>query len=88
MQTNIIGIKELIKNLKKVYQLINEGQEFLVVKNSRPAFKIVPIEKQTNIKKYNLKDFAQIKFTTEDKNLSQNIDKIITVDKNLNKCFS
>ena len=76
MQTNIIGIKELIKNLKNIYEQINNGNEFIVVKNSKPAFKIVPIE-ENRIKKYNLNDFKKIKIKIKNKKLSQDIDKIL-----------
>jgi len=43
---NIIGIKELIKNLKTVYREVDRGNEFIVVKNSKPAFRIIPIDKK------------------------------------------
>jgi antitoxin (DNA-binding transcriptional repressor) of toxin-antitoxin stability system len=76
MNTQIIGIKQLHSTLKKVASAALMGQSFLVVKNSKPVFKIEPV-KSPNGKKYNLKDFSAVKFFTKDKNLSKKIDQIM-----------
>ena len=44
MNTQIIGIKKLHKNLKQISEATLDGQSFLVVKNSKPVFKIQPID--------------------------------------------
>ncbi len=75
MNTQIIGIKQLHSTLKKVADAALMGQSFLVVKNSKPVFKIEPIKSVGN-KKYSLKDFSKIKFFAKDKNLSKKIDQI------------
>lgn len=74
-QAQIIGIKQLHKDLKKISALVLEGQEFIVVKNSKPAFKIVPLESPKA--KFTLKDLSQLQFNTGNKNLSKEIDKIL-----------
>ena len=76
MNTQIIGIKQLHSTLKKVADAAMLGQSFLVVKNSKPVFKIEPV-KTVGSKKYNLKDFSMIKFSAKDKNLSKKIDQIV-----------
>lgn len=66
----------MYKNLKDISKKALEGQSFLVVKNSKPIFRIEPI-KETGLKKYNLGDLKKIQFVVQDKNLSKNIDKSI-----------
>lgn len=78
---HIIGVKELLQNLKMVYQKIDVGEEFIVVKNSKPAFRIVPVEeKKTQVSKKShnafLKKLKKIQFRGN-KDLSQNIDSIV-----------
>ena len=76
MNDKIIGIKELHTKLKIVSNETLEGQSFIVIKNSKPVFKIVPLEKNSLLK-YSLDDFKKIQFTVNDKNLSKKIDNII-----------
>lgn len=75
MNEQIIGIKQLYTNLKEISHEALYGQSFIVVKNSKPVFRIEPIE-TVKKKKYNLEDFKKIQFKGG-KNLSKNIDKII-----------
>jgi len=44
MKTNILGLKELRENMQKYTSLVEKGQSFVVVKKSKPVFKIVPPE--------------------------------------------
>ena len=79
--TNIIGIKELIKNLKTIYREVDRGNEFIVVKNSKPAFRIIPVDKKEKSREKVdntdlVKKLEKIQFSGNE-NLSQNIDKII-----------
>ena len=41
---NIIGLKDLRENLPAYTEKINQGATFLVVKKSKPIFRISPIE--------------------------------------------
>jgi len=64
-----------------IYQKVNQGNEFIVVKNSKPAFKIVPINKKEKINhqednKKLIKKLKKIQFV-KNKNLSQKIDNIV-----------
>lgn len=69
METNIIGIRELHKRLKEVSKDALSGRSFIVVKNTRPVFRIEPYKEKK--KKYSLEHF-------EKENLSRGFDdKII-----------
>ncbi len=76
MDTKIISVKQLHKELKNIADLALKGHSFIVVKNSKPVFRIEPI-KENKIKKYTLDDFRKIQFRFKNKNLSKNIDNII-----------
>jgi prevent-host-death family protein len=72
---NIIGIKQLHQELKQVADRVQEGSTYIVVKNSKPVFRIVPIDRGQHAK-YCLKDLDQARFRGS-KNLSKDIDKTI-----------
>jgi prevent-host-death family protein len=38
----IIGLKELSQNAGRIAERVQNGEEFIVVKRSKPVFKIVP----------------------------------------------
>lgn len=78
VKLQIIGVKQLYKQLKQISQATLQGQSFLVVKNSKPVFRIEPIETAQQ-KKYTLEDFKKIQFKMKDndRHLSKNIDKIV-----------
>ena len=42
MKTHILGLKELRENMQKYASLVERGESFIVVKKSKPVFKIVP----------------------------------------------
>jgi len=42
-QANIIGLKELRQNMSAFAEKIQKGQTFIVVKQSKPLFKISPL---------------------------------------------
>ncbi len=46
MKTNILGLKELRENMEKYASLIEKGRSFIVVRKSKPIFKIVPPESE------------------------------------------
>lgn len=76
MRLQIIGIKQLHKELKRISQRARQGESFLVVKNSKAVFKIEPIEPISE-KRYTLEDFKKLQFETADKKLSEHIDEIV-----------
>lgn len=78
METQIIGVKQLHKELKKISAKALRGHSFIVVRNSKPVFRIEPInQKSLKKKKYTMDDLWKIRFKNRDKNLSRNIDKIL-----------
>ena len=72
----IIGVKQLYKNLKGITRRVQKGESFIVVKRSKPVFRLVPY-RPAKPKKYALKDLAKLQFKTGDKKLSQKIDEIV-----------
>jgi len=73
---HIIGIKQLQTQLKKLTQQVQAGNSFIVVKNSKPVFRIEPIEGQ-RVKRYTLADLKKLQFRSGQKNLSKSIDSVI-----------
>ena len=43
---NIIGLKELRENIENYIFQIKKGKSFIVVKRSKPVFKLVPFESE------------------------------------------
>lgn len=46
MKNNIVGLKELRGNMQKYASLVERGESFVIVRKSRPIFKIVPPESE------------------------------------------
>ena len=44
MHKNIIGLKEFRENVETFAKKVNKGDSFIVVRGSKPLFKIVPLE--------------------------------------------
>jgi prevent-host-death family protein len=40
----IVGLKELRKNMEKYAKQVNKGESLLVIKRSKPLFRISPVE--------------------------------------------
>ena len=80
MQT-FISTKDLYSNIKKVNEQVQKGMTFVVLKYSRPAYKITPLEQaDTEIsKQYTLKDISKFTFTSKnpEKNLAIDFKKHI-----------
>ncbi len=79
MDTQIIGIKQLQSQLKRIADEALLGKSFTVVRNSQPVFKIEPVAK-TEQKKYSLKDLSRLQEEigfNGGKNLSKDIDRIV-----------
>lgn len=76
MDPSIIPINQVYRELKSITTKVQKGSSFLVVKNSKPVFKIVPLDTVSPPKKYNLQDFTKISFSGA-KGLSKKIDTFI-----------
>ena len=80
MNTNIIptqiGMRELVRNAKKISEAVNRGEEFEVYVHSVPTFRVSKIEPKKVIK-YTWEDLKKIQFSSGDKHLADNIDKIV-----------
>jgi antitoxin (DNA-binding transcriptional repressor) of toxin-antitoxin stability system len=76
----IVGIKQLHTELKTIPNRIENGEEFIVVKNSKPVFRIVslrvPRGEAAQKKKKKFLDLSDIQFRGGE-SLSQDIDKIL-----------
>ncbi len=53
----IVGLKELRQNLNKYAFHIQKGESFIVIKRSKPLFKISPVEEEWE----EIVDFTKIK---------------------------
>ena len=74
--SNIIGIKELQGNLKRVADAAQRGETFIVVRDSKPVFRIEPILRVSG-KKRTLSDLLKAaRFSHPDPKLSQKIDEV------------
>ena len=58
MKTLILGLKELRENMQKYASLVEKGESFVVVKKSKPLFKIVSPESEEQWEM--LADFTKI----------------------------
>jgi antitoxin (DNA-binding transcriptional repressor) of toxin-antitoxin stability system len=56
---NIIGLKELRENVGQYAQQVAKGKSFIVVRQSKPLFKISPIDEEENWE--TVIDFTKIK---------------------------
>jgi len=43
---NIVGLKELRQNINKYIAEVKKGKEFVILKRSRPVFRLVPYKKE------------------------------------------
>ncbi|NIA09604.1 MAG: hypothetical protein GWP10_07720 [Nitrospiraceae bacterium] len=77
MSIKIIGIKQLYTNLKNITKETSQGTSFLVVKNSKPTFKIVPLNNNHDNNQFTLDDLKDVQFEGGNKNMSQKIDKYL-----------
>lgn len=44
MKNNIVGLKKLRENIETYISKVKEGESFIIIKKSKPVFKIVPPE--------------------------------------------
>ncbi|MBI2454421.1 MAG: hypothetical protein HYV54_02540 [Parcubacteria group bacterium] len=60
MSNSIVGLKELRENLETYAAQIKKGRSFVVLKKSRPIFKISPVEEDDSLWE-TIIDFTRIK---------------------------
>jgi len=76
----IIGVKQLYKDIQKIAKRTAKGESFLVVSRSKPIFEINPHQqpkKQRGKKRTLLEEFEELQFNSGEKDLSKKIDKIV-----------
>ena len=71
-----IGMRELVRNAKKIKEAAARGESFDVQDHGVTAFRIVPPMPEKIIK-YTWEDLKKIRFSSDDKNLAMNIDKYL-----------
>lgn len=49
MKTPILGLKELRENMEKYISQVGKGKSFIVVKKSKPVFKISSVDEDEEI---------------------------------------
>lgn len=74
--TNIIGVKELYKNLHKVAAKTKKGQSFLVMKHMKPLFEINPVHTTTTGQRL-LGALKKMQIKSGDPDLSKKVDEIV-----------
>ncbi len=60
MENAIVGLKELRENMEKYASLIKKGKSFIVVKRSKPLFKISSIDEDDGLWE-TVVDFTRLK---------------------------
>lgn len=60
MKNSIVGLKNLRENLDDYISEVNKGKSFIVVKKSRPVFKISPPDEDSDLWETVI-DFTKIK---------------------------
>ena len=58
--SKIIGLKEFRENVSEIEKKVREGQSFLVVKRSKPIFRISPLDRENELWEEVI-DFTKIK---------------------------
>ena len=59
MKTSILGLKELRENTGKYIYRVKKGDSFIVVRKSKPVFKIVPADSEEQWE--TVVDFTKVK---------------------------
>lgn len=57
--TSLVGLKELRKNVAKYTKQVQSGHSFVVMKHSKPLFKITPLDEEGQWEE--VIDFTKIK---------------------------
>ena len=56
---NMVGLKELRQNIDKYIAEVNKGKNFIVLRRSKPLFRLVPPEKEEDWEE--VVDFTKIR---------------------------
>jgi len=56
---NIVGLKELRQNIDKYIAQINKGKDFIVLRRSKPLFRLVPPDREEDWEE--VVDFTRIR---------------------------
>jgi len=75
MTPNIMGIKELQLNLKRVADAAEKGASFTIVRGSKPVFRIEPVTKPTRTGTF--EDLLNDISFKGNPDLSQRVDEIV-----------
>lgn len=60
-KNNIIGLKELRLNTKKYISHVSKGESFIIVRRSKPIFKLVPFDEDDDSIWETVVDFTTIR---------------------------
>ena len=60
MKIHILGLKELRKNVQKYAARVEKGESFIIVKKSKPLFKISSLDEDESLWETTI-DFTKIK---------------------------
>jgi antitoxin (DNA-binding transcriptional repressor) of toxin-antitoxin stability system len=60
MKTQILGLKELRENMQKYASLVKRGKSFVVIKKSKPLFRISSVDEDEELWE-TVVDFTKIK---------------------------
>jgi antitoxin (DNA-binding transcriptional repressor) of toxin-antitoxin stability system len=74
-----IGMRELVRNTKKIKEAVARGEEFHVFDHALPVFKVSAIPPKKVIK-YTFEDLMNFRVKTDRTDLSMNVDKIVYGD--------
>jgi len=80
MRERIVGIRQLHRDLTKIMKAVSKGDEFVVMRNSKPVFRIMPLERHPTPRLFTLKDLKKLQFHSGEKDLSKKIDEIVYGD--------
>ena len=71
-----IGMRELVRNAKKIKEAVARGEEFHVLDHAVPVFRVSAIEPKKIIK-YSFEDLMNFRVKTDKTDLASNIDKYL-----------
>ena len=72
-----ISTRDFFRNYSKYQKKIDNNKGIIVTKQNRDQFVILPVPKKEKKGKYTLKDILNLRFTSGEKDLSKQIDKIV-----------
>ena len=61
MKNNIVGLKELRTDTESYINKVKKGESFVVVRRSKPIFKVSPIDEEDGVFRETVVDFTKIK---------------------------